>query len=85
MATAVYANSIEKAALEKYLEYISRDGLSSKQNEILATCMIKKLSDKGKTDLANALVKRSAELAILADGHDLHDRRCFAKAIIETR
>ena len=84
-AMPVSADSTDMVAKESYVEFLSREDLSKEQNNILAACMVERLSAKGRSDLATASSVNGAELAMLADGQAVMHGSCMTQAILQAR
>ena len=79
----VAADDIETAAQEKYRLYLSKDNMTPAQNQILAKCMVDRLTTMGKKILLLADSEKGAEIAMLAAGQNpVHDD-CVSEALSE--
>lgn len=71
---------IAKRAKENYARYLSHENLTEYQNEVLADCMIEKLSSIGRGTMTIARSKRDAEIAMISGGRNPVDDDCLALA-----
>ena len=80
-SASVAADPLDTAAQEKYVLYLSRDEMTPAQNQVLAECMIERLTTMGKEILLLADSERGAEIAMLTAGHNpVHDD-CISEAL----